>query len=115
MATQLPVQYSKIAGELSALSSRPQKYILEGMYNKTIKSRPLAKTYEADTDALELPAFFNGKKKSTAAGWWLTCGMLFFILCAYFATPRSRRVTVLSNGILNRKKNYTNDGGIDLC
>jgi len=106
--------YEDIAKELTRLSNLPQKYNLTNR-NGTLRSEMLSHKYEANEQDLGLPEYFNGVKQSTAIGWILTCGMLFFILCAYFATSRSRRVTVLSGGFLKGRKNLTNDGGIDLC
>ncbi|MDE6010053.1 MAG: hypothetical protein K2F87_01205 [Muribaculaceae bacterium] len=106
--------YPKVAKELSALSGKGD--LKFEMYSDAygVHSRLLSRTYEANPDNLQLNSYFDGKARATAAGWWYTAAVFCLILCAYFATKRSRRVTVMT-GFFKNKRSFTNDGGIDIC
>lgn len=115
-AMSLSKVYETLAAELTALSAKDQKYELEYNYGSgRLQALPLHKVYTAKTDNLKFIRHFDGTSRSKAAGWWYTAAILLLIMCSYFATKRSRRVTVLSNGLFNRKKSFTQDGGIDIC
>lgn len=113
MAHNLGKKYEDLAESLTSLSARKQKYLLSQNGGR-LTSKQLGRTYTA-TEPMQLKKHFDGSAKSTAAGWWYTLGALIFIMCGYFATRRSRRITVMSDGLLRKKKSFTHDGGIDIC
>ena len=112
---RLALYYDGAAEELTRLSASRAKYELNMEYG-LLTSHQMPREYTADTDELKLQSHFDGTPHATTAGWCYTAGVLLLVLCPYFATRRSRRVTALSGGIFGRKKRtFTNDGGIDIC
>lgn len=112
---RLALYYDGAAEELTRLSASRAKYELNMEYG-LLTSHQMPREYTADTDELKLQSHFDGTPHATTAGWCYTAGVLLLVLCPYFATRRSRRVTALSGGFFGRKKRtFTNDGGIDIC
>ena len=112
---RLALYYDGAAEELTQLSASRAKYELNMEYG-LLTSHQMPREYTADTDELKLQSHFDGTPHATTAGWCYTAGVLLLVLCPYFATRRSRRVTALSGGIFGRqKRTFTHDGGIDIC
>lgn len=102
-----------VAENLTGLSNHPMKFEINAsrVNDRTyISAYEKGNTYESDDKTMQLIKYFDGKMKATITGWALTALLLFLVLCAYFAAPRSRRVTALSRG-----KFSSADGGIDIC
>lgn len=114
MSKKLMTYYTDVAAELTGFSAREQKYELT-VHNGILTSKAMPNTYKADSESLQLRTHFNGTSQSTNVGWIYTAIAFCLILCPYFATHRSCRVTVLNGSIFSRKKSFTNDGGIDIC
>lgn len=115
MSKQFADIYNQAADKLTALSHDESKYEVKSTYRGEITTKLMPREYKADSDRLMLRRHFSGESKYTAAGWWWSAAILIFVLMAYFCAPRSRRVTAMSGGLFRRKKNITNDGGIDIC
>lgn len=114
MAMNMENHYTNLAKDLTALSGRGDLKFEMYSDGNSVHSRLLSRTYEANPENLQLHKYFDGEARATAAGWWYTAAVFCLILCAYFATKRSRRVTVMT-GFFKNKGSFTNDGGIDIC
>lgn len=105
--------YTHIGDELTELSKSQLKFKVRVVGNTLIEESVGGEDYTTNPDNLLLPAYFNGKARSTNAGWYFTAAMLLLIITSYLAVKRSRRVTAMSGGIFSGRKSQSKTGGIN--